>query len=320
MEERYSRVKLEEDEIDLYECWQVLARYKKLILTFTFSVSFIVLVISIFKVNIYKSKAVILPVKTESPGVSSIASRFGGLAQIAGISLPPGGSSVEIMALLKSDILKAEVIKRYKLLPILFYKQWDKENSKWKQPGPISKMLKKIRSIFKKNNVSSKKDNTPSIDDGIEAFDGILRINEDKKLGTISISVEYPDPEIASKLVQYMINALRMHMSEEAIRIAKKNKELLEKELIKTTDPTIQQKLYSLIAKQVETITMAKVNENFAFKVIDPPRVPNKKYKPKRSLIVIIAFTTALFFSIFLAFFLEYIKNAKDRAKGVKNE
>ena len=106
-----------------------------------------------------------------------------------------------------------------------------------------------------------------------------------------------------------------MHMSEEAIRIAKKNKELLEKELIKTTDPTIQQKLYSLIAKQVETITIAKVNENFAFKVIDSRRVPNKKYKPKRGLMVTIAFTTALFFSIFLAFFLEYIKNIKQKIK-----
>jgi len=101
---------------------------------------------------------------------------------------------------------------------------------------------------------------------------------------------------------------LREHMSAEAIRIAEKNKKTLEKELIQTSDPTIQQKLYTLIAQQVETITMAKVNENFAFKVIDPPRVPNSKYKPKRRLMVMVAFVSTLFFSIFLAFFLEYVK------------
>jgi len=61
------------------------------------------------------------------------------------------------------------------------------------------------------------------------------------------------------------------------------------------------------------TITTAKVSENFAFKVVDPPYSPEKRYKPKRTLIVIVAFVTSLILSIFILFFVEFIKNARKR-------
>jgi len=312
MEERW-----EEEEIDLYELWLVLVKYKKMILGLTFGITLIVAIATFFMTNIYKSEATIMPVENSKQSGLSALSGLGGLgalAGMAGISLPSGGSSTEILSLLKSNILKEKMIKEYNLLPVLLYEQWDEEKNEWKKPGVIGQLRKKVFAFLQpRKKTSIKKGDIPTIEDGIRQLTTIFHVDQDKKLGTISISIEYPDPEIAQKLVQYTLNSLRKHMSEEAIRIAKKNKELLEKELIKTTDPTIQQKLYSLIANQVETITMAKVNENFAFKVIDPPRVPDQKYKPKRKLIVIVSFVTSLFLCIFLAFFLEYINNIKQK-------
>ncbi len=304
----------EEDEIDLYELWLTLKKYKRLIWGLTFGVTLLVAVFSLFMTNIYRSKAVILPVGEKS---SSLLSQFGGLAQIAGISLPSSSGSNEIIALLKSDILKKEVIERYNLLPVLLYNSWDPEKKQWKKPSGIGYELAKLKQAlianFQKNKQALKNSEYPDIDDGLEVFRNILNVSEDKKLGTITVSIDYPDPEVAAKLVNYVLTTLRQHMTEEAIRIAQKNKKILEQELIKTSDPTIQQKLYTLIAQQVETITMAKVNENFAFKIIDPPRVPDKKYKPKRTLIVAVAFVSTLFLSIFLAFFLEYLKNVREK-------
>ncbi|GAB6162660.1 Wzz/FepE/Etk N-terminal domain-containing protein [Desulfothermus naphthae] len=313
MEERW-----EEEEIDLYELWLVIVKYKKMILGLTFGVAFAVAVLSLFMTNIYKSEATILPVGNNEQ-ISGALAGLGGLAQMAGISLPSGGSSSEIIALLNSDILKEKVILNYKILPLLLYEQWDSEKNTWKKPNPIIKWFKGvIRSLQPSNRESIKESDVPTLEDGIREFEDIFNVQEDKKLGTISISIEYPDPEICAKVVKYILDTLREHMSEEAIRIAQKNKRLLKQELLKTSDPTIQQKLYTLIAKQVETITMAKVNENFAFKIIDPPRVPDKKYKPRRTLIVVVSFITTLFLSIFLAFFLEYINNVKQRS-GAKD-
>ncbi len=79
-------------------------------------------------------------------------------------------------------------------------------------------------------------------------------------------------------------------MSSEARRVATINQKYLEEQLGKTADPLIKQKIYNLIAQQLETSMMAEVKENFAFKVIDPPKVPDKRIKPKRIQMVLLSF------------------------------
>ena len=56
---------------------------------------------------------------------------------------------------------------------------------------------------------------------------------------------------------------------------------------------------------------MAEVKENFAFKVIDRPRVPDRKIKPKRVQMIMVSFVTSLFAGIFLAFLMESIQKTK---------
>ena len=297
-----------DDEIDLLELWQVIWQHRKFVLSFTIGVVVIAVIWSLAMTNIYRSKTVIIP-----SGQS--ASRLGSLASLAGISSPISASATEILALLKSDILKKEVIEKYHLLPILFYKSWDKKKNRWKKPSEFSVFIAKIRSKFGNNSNSNARHIklTPDMDAGMKALGGIFDVNVNKKLGIIDMSIEYPNPDTADRLLNDIITTLKNHMTAEAIRIAKKKSSILKRELLKTSDPTIQQALYRLIVKQMARITTAKVSENFAFKVIDPPYSPDKKYKPKRKLIVILAFITSLIFSIFLVFFIESVKNAKKR-------
>jgi len=299
----------DENEIDLLiERWHTVVKYKKFLLSFTIGVTVLAVVWSLTMTNIYKSKTVIIP-----SGQS--ASRLSSLASLAGISSHASTSAIEILTLLKSDILKKEVIEKYHLMPILFYKSWDKKKNQWKKPSEFSLFIAKIRSkIMGSSDGGTKKIKlTHDMDDGIKALGGIFNVNEDEKLGNIQMSIEYPDPETADRLLSDIITTLKNHMTQEAIRIAEKKNSILKKELLKTSDPTIQQALYRLIVRQMGIITTAKVSESFAFKVIDPPYSPDKKYKPKRKLIVILAFIASLIFSIFLVFFIESVKNAKKR-------
>ena len=297
-----------DDEIDLLELWQVIWRHKKFILSFTIGVAVIVAFWSLTMTNIYKSKTVVM-----LSGQS--ASRLGSLASLAGISSHTSANTTEILALLKSDILKKEVIEKYHLLPILLYRRQGKKKGDWKKPSEFSLFIAKIRSKIEgiPNGNAEKIKRTPDMDNGIQALGGIFNVNVNKNLGTIDMSIEYPNPDTADRLLNDIITTLKNHMTAEAIRIAKKKSSILKRELIKTSDPTIQQALYRLIVKQMARITTAKVSENFAFKVIDPPYSPDKKYKPKRKLIVILAFIMSLIFSIFLVFFIESVKNAKKR-------
>jgi len=94
----------------------------------------------------------------------------------------------------------------------------------------------------------------------------------------------------------------------------------LEEQLQKTADPLIRQKIYNLIAQQLETAMMAEVKENFAFKIIDPPKVPDRKIKPKRALMVVLSFSLALFMGVFIAFFMEYLERIRKRGRGEESE
>lgn len=311
-----------EDEINLLEYWQVIWKRRKLVGWIVMGITILTVVVSLFMTNIYGASAVIIPVELKStPGgggtAAALMQQMGGLA---GIGLPDSASSAEIMLLLKSNILREKIITEYNLLPVLFSTQWDEEKKAWKKVGfpltLISKLITAVKPADKK--IVKKEAGIPDIWDGLRALDDLVKINNNMKEKSITISAEFDDPIIAANLVNYFLAALNDHMSSEAKRVAAINKKYLEEQLLQTTDPFIKQKIYSMIAQQLETSMMAEVKENFSFKVIDPPKVPDLKIKPKRVQMVMIAFIMALFMGVFVAFFLEYLEK-QNIMKSLKN-
>jgi uncharacterized protein involved in exopolysaccharide biosynthesis len=120
---------------------------------------------------------------------------------------------------------------------------------------------------------------------------------------------------MAAKIAEYFLTTLTDHMSGEARRVATINQKYLEEQLQRTADPLIKQKIYNLIAQQLETSMMAEVKENFAFKVIDPPMVPDKNIKPKRIQIALLSFFVSIIMGVFLAFLMEYLEKAKSKER-----
>ena len=64
---------------------------------------------------------------------------------------------------------------------------------------------------------------------------------------------------------------------------------------------------------------MAEVKQNFAFRVLDPPKVPDMHIKPKILKNIILSFALSLIVGIFAAFFIEYIEIIK-RQKTKKGQ
>jgi len=237
-------------------------------------------IVSLLQTKIYEAKAVIEPVTPQST-----PSSMGALAAQFGISPPPPTNAAETVNLLKSRILMEKIIKNHDLLPVL----------------------------LKKN----PKDNTENekIWMGIRALMGITTVNYKQKDNVIELSVQFKDPKIATDIVNYYLTELTDHMSSEAKRVALTNKKYLESELNATADPFIKTKIYSLIAQQIETAMLAEAKENFAFKVLDPPKVPDTKIKPKRKLMIMMSFVVSLFLGIMIAFFKEYVEKTKAQSR-----
>ena len=263
-----------DEEINLLDYWRVIQKRWRLIVAMVIVAVLATGVISLVMTTIYRATAVITPVdRQDNKGgrFSLVAQQLGGLP---GIAMPGTTSASEIVSLLKTKVLRKEVIERYHLLPELFFNEWD----------------------------------------GIRMLNGMVSVHHATMENMITLSVEYHNPEKAANIVNYFLTTLNEHMSSESKRVAETNKRYLEEQLKGSTDPLLKQRIYNLIAQQIETAMVAGVKENFAFKVIDPPMVPDTRIRPKRKQMVLISLVLSLFSGIFIAFVLEYVE--KTRAAG----
>jgi len=312
-------VDVNEDEIDLLELAGTIWKGRKLIIWIVCGFTLATIILSLFMTNIYTAQAVLKPTSQSQSGgrLAALAGQFGGLASLAGIAMPSSASSTEIVNLLESNILRKEVIENHQLLPVLFPDQWDAGKKAWKKPGTSFSPFAFIAKLRTPPPGAVKKEpGVPGTWDGIRALNGIVKINYDMKEDVITVAADFHDPEMAARIVDYFIITLNEHMSSEAKRVALVNREYLEKQLLETNDPIVQQKIYNLIADKIETVMMAEVKESFAFKVLDPPMAPDKKSKPKRAQMAVVALIVSLFMGVFVVLLREYIKKVKEKSAG----
>jgi uncharacterized protein involved in exopolysaccharide biosynthesis len=309
------------NEIWLVVYWRVIMNRRKMIGTFVLAAVVLTIIISLCMKNIYGAKAIITPIAPKDSGGNSIAA--GIMQQVGGLSaigLPDSSSSAEIVTLLQSNILREKIISQYNLLPVLFSDQWDENTKNWKKRAwynplsLVSSLICLIKPVDKKG--IEKIEGVPDVWDGLRKLDDMVKINNNVKDKTITIVVEFDNPVMAANIAGYFLAELNDHMSSEAKRVALTNRKYLEQQLDQTADPFIKQKIYNLIAQQIETSMMAEVKENFAFKVIDPPKAPDRKLKPKRAQMMLISLLASLLIGIAIAFFLAYWEKMKDQDRS----
>jgi uncharacterized protein involved in exopolysaccharide biosynthesis len=185
-------------------------------------------------------------------------------------------------------------------MPILFAKSWDPIHQRWisKKPPTLQAAYLKLQSI--------------------------LKATSDKKKNVMTLSAQFKDPRLAKQILDYYVVGLSEFLRHQSLDESAAQQAQLYEQLTKTSDPLLKNKLYELIARQIEKETLAKVQRYYSFNVIDPAYVPERRFSPKRAQIVVLSIVVAAFFAIFLAFFLEYINNAgksedPERIANLKN-
>ena len=278
------------EEVKLIDLFITLLKHKRLIIWMTLGSGVIAAGIGFWMTTIYRSEATIAPVEQEKGSLSSAVSSLGGLGAMfaAQVGIGGAGSIEKFEVVLKSRELTNQLIKKYDLMPIIFYEKWDVKNKRWTT------------------------DKTPTIEDAQKViFGSFLKIKTDKKSNIVKISFEYPDKVWAQRILAYYVEGLSEYLRQQALETARAQKEHLNQQMLSTADPVLKSKLAELTAQQLEKEILAKVQKYYGFNVIDPPFVPEKKSKPKIMQIVLVAATVAFFISMFLSFFLEYLRNIR---------
>jgi uncharacterized protein involved in exopolysaccharide biosynthesis len=271
MEER-PPMEYREDEIDLGKYFAILHKEWWKIGLFSLAAGLVTLLVMFQMPNIYQATAVITPEKDErrqNPSIGALAS--------FGINLGGPSSVEDLETLLKSNDLAVRVFKKHNPWPILL---GDKYN-------PATGGMKV--SPMDSSPGGEKKSKPLGEWDAIYAAKRRLRASVVKKANTISVSFESPSPEGSASMVQYFLDEAKSRLQEETLDRAIRNKKFIEEQIGKTVDALTRDRLYALYGHEVEREMMARNREQFGFRVIDSPRVPDRKFKPKRSQSAILA-------------------------------
>ena len=297
-----------DDEIDLYELWLILKKRFKWIIGSLLAFVIGALIYLAIAPPIYRTEAVIYPtnIDIKIPAISQ------SLTEVLIVSTNfPDPADV-----LKSSYIREQVIKKLKLMPLLFPSEWDKEKNTWKDP-----------------------DNAPTILDALKKLNELITISKPRRGSTITLSVEFPNkPEVAYSIAQAMLEEARKFLKQQNAKLLQKYKTYLERKIAE-----IKQKIKTLKEQQVartnsqsveidlllsdlkqfkdlyQTIKLYEIKLDEPFQIISPPYVPDKKepYKPKKGLILAISALTGLMLGIFLAFFVEWLESVRNRNKEI---
>lgn len=282
--------KSEEDEIDLLELIRTLLKTWKVIAGITIICTGLAFFYALSAPEVFKAETLLASAQEEKSGASSALGQFGGLAAMAGISIPSDSNVEQVVATLNSRKFLRTYIRENKLMPILFEEIWDIDNQVW---------------------LVSSADDEPTEQNAIESFKGFLSVDEDKKTSLISLAISWKDPKVAAQWANDLVKQLNEQLREQAIADSKKRVGYLEQELAKNTLQDMRAVLYNLLESEKQKAMLANVNEDFALKVIDPAVAPATRVKPNRKLIVALGGVSGVFLGIFTVFFAQFLQKLK---------
>ncbi|MGH7934663.1 MAG: Wzz/FepE/Etk N-terminal domain-containing protein [Candidatus Binataceae bacterium] len=204
----------------------------------------------------YRARAVITPVAPGqdlesgdlSGGLGQMGGGMGGLTALLGIAGP--GDNVVIaqryIAIMESAQFGVDLVKRYGLVSTLD-PAGGHDDTFWR-------LHELINSRFSSD--------------------------YDYQSGDLTLYFDDPHPAVAQRILGLYLQSLRDKLRGEVVQTAAAAAHSLEDEVKNTPDALLQTQLYELMARQIQREKLAQVQANFAFKVIEPPVVPDHYFKP----------------------------------------
>jgi uncharacterized protein involved in exopolysaccharide biosynthesis len=271
-------------EVSLRDTLGVLVERKVVIGAVTFAFTACAVAMALLTTPVYRAEALLVQAQAEeTAGLSAIAGQLGGLIGLGGVSSAVINSAKnEYLAVLESRAFTRQFIEEENLLPLLFPEQWNEETGMW----------------------ATGDGEAPTLSDGVRFFSEAVRgVDEDSSTGLVTLTIDWTDREIAALWAERLVSRLNRQVRERAIVEAQNSLDYLNVELEKTSIVGVRQAIYGLMEAQVNTIMLANVREEYAFRVIDPPSVPEEedRIRPKRTIMTAIGLALGLMAGILCA-------------------
>jgi len=302
--EQLNNACIEEDEIDLRELFATIWKHKLFIAVFTFIVTSLAIVYALSKPNEYKIYTLLAP-QEASKGIN--LGGLGALASMAGVNVG-GGSGVT------PDIAFSTLLNDYAFMKNFILKnQLDKKlsNPNLEKNYIFALGYNGIYKLFHSNAKNNNKDQTFTY---YKQLKSNLQVSTDKKTSLITVSYISPSRRLAKEILTAFLCDATQELVRRNLRDINAKVEKYKQELQKTNNLELKSELAKLISSLIKQKVYIDASKYYKVKVVTDSYIPDvhDKAKPKRALIVIVAFITSIILGIFLVFFLEFIKKEKE--------
>jgi uncharacterized protein involved in exopolysaccharide biosynthesis len=286
-----------DDELDIQPYLISLRRYWRLLALLTLLAVIVTAAVSkLWLTPWYMAQAEIKPLGSRlSSHLSLGGTALGqsGSALLGGLGLGGSGDIYDqqtLTAILRSYDFTADLIRTYKLGPILQRSAPKVALSPWKQYETLKRQL------------------------------GVKYSFADE---LIELTFADPDPAVAQRILVDYLDLLRGRLRAEEIKQARAAIASLQDEVRHTSDNLLADRLYEFIAQQVQRERLAEVQADFIFLVIEPPVVPDHPYWPRTSVNCLFAAVLTLLIGGFAIIFFDNrgargLTASAERTAGVK--
>ena len=304
--ETYSR---DDDEIDLRELFSALWRGKFLIM--------LCMIAAIVLASFYLRSAerkytvtyVFTPVVSDdsAPNLSSL----GGLASLAGVSLPSSSSGdfKTFKYLLKSEEVAAFVLTDEALVQEIFANEWDAESASYQRP-PDGQYTPYIRSL---NLLLTGAMQSAYVEPNAARLSnwmiGAFTASEDRDTGFLTLSSETTSPNMMLELMERVTTETDRLLKERYIQTSKKTVGFYEQQLSKARAREHREALAKLIAQEDQKLMLASKGSFFVAKPLTSPSVSLHPTSPKTSLVLALSVVLGVFFGAALVLIRKALKS-----------
>lgn len=235
------------------------------------------------KTPTYQSSVLLAPAGESSAGMSTVARMAQSFGGLFGGGMERSNRAIAFSSLTSPYFIRS-FIEDNNLLPILFADKWDAEKGEW---------------------IVESEDDIPTLADGYELFNSkVLLVEEEEFTNLVTVYIEWKDPELAADWANKIVDRVNSQLRSKAITDADLTISYLNEELAKTSAVALQQSLYLLVDDQIQKSTAAKVQKEYAYRVLSPgiPADRDKFFSPNRPFIISAGIAVGLLFGMILAF------------------
>lgn len=244
-------------------------------------------VLSLTLTRYYRATMVVAPVPDPVSGsgdLASLAGRLGGLASIAGINIgrdEVSRGAITIETLRGRTYLVNFIRRRGLVAPLFVGRGFDADSAKWEldpsQYDPVSDRWKGWRWRDRPQG--------PSDSMIFKEASKRITVDEDRRSGLLRLSVDARAPQASVQLLNWLVldlnDFLRSRDTEDAMRTIS----YLQVQASETQISEMKGIFYRLIEEQTKKLMLARVQSEYALKIVDASIVPDRAAYPKRSLL-----------------------------------